>query len=439
MFELLLIVYIFFFLFSGWFIWKRNVFVSIVYFFLFVYSIFALVGYKYFPEYSANIGAYFGESVGLKALIFCVLSLMFLFVMYLAVIRPIENISGVYTLARIKQNVGFLFNILVLTHFFWLSIYLVINYSDINYLNFSDPSVISDRGMLYKIFLFQYKWSVLVVYVLYFFYRLDRIDKRFPSKGFAAFLLFLQASLFLFLSFRIGNRTDVLALALSIFVLEVIRYRNIKKAIKLESPKITKYILGAIFVLVTLVQIERLRNPIYFQNISLSETLLLKDYFAPFHILLGAISENYIDIKQVITSNFSNSLILLNEPYLQTIVAEKFNPGVSTRSTGYAFYIFSEGFVAMGWFGFLYNGFIVAMGINLWLLIGKSKDNIFNMFVFGLLSTQAVNIVRGQSAYFIKDIYMYFIPGLILYFLATGYLPRLIRFNYTTLTSNPKI
>ena len=47
------------------------------------------------------------------------------------------------------------------------------------------------------------------------------------------------------------------------------------------------------------------------------EGIVRDDYFGPSQILFTAINYNYIDPLKVIISNISNSLILLNEPYLR--------------------------------------------------------------------------------------------------------------------------
>ena len=81
----------------------------------------------------------------------------------------------------------------------------------------------------------------------------------------------------------------------------------------------------------------------------------------------------------------------------------------------------------MGWLGFLYNGLVVFAGMMLWRLMANSNCKYYNLFMIALVSTQIVNITRGQSSYFVKDIYMFFIPAMALFFLATGLRPRLGR------------
>ena len=160
------------------------------------------------------------------------------------------------------------------------------------------------------------------------------------------------------------------------------------------------------------------------QDFLFIQRFLFKDYFAPAHILYAAMGLNYINPLEVIYSNLSNSLILLNYPYLQAPVTELINPGVATRSAGYAFYIFSEGFIFMGFFGFLYNGFMLMTGASIWHLFKNAKNKYYSFLILAIMSTQFANIARSQSSYFYKDLYIIFLPVLIVFYLSSGLRPK---------------
>ena len=141
-------------------------------------------------------------------------------------------------------------------------------------------------------------------------------------------------------------------------------------------------IIGVLLVvtLAGLLKIQSSRSDDAREKDTVAEAILLKDYYAPFHILIAAMALEYVYSWEVAVSNSANSLFLLNHPYLQATVADLFNPGVSTRSTGYAFYIFSEGYLVMGWLGFLYNGLVVFAGMALWRLLGNGNNALYNAF-----------------------------------------------------------
>ena len=156
-------------------------------------------------------------------------------------------------------------------------------------------------------------------------------------------------------------------------------------------------------------------------------SILFKDYFAPGHILIAAMHYNFVDPVNVVLSNFYNSLILMDYPYLQTAVGDSLVEGSSSRSTGFAMYIFSEGYMFAGWLGFIYNGVVVSSGIVLWRWFSRSDNIFYNAFIIGLTASQLANIARSQSSYFVKDMYMVFMFSVVLYFVMTGIGPKLVK------------
>lgn len=227
------------------------------------------------------------------------------------------------------------------------------------------------------------------------------------------------------IAIKLGSRTDPLALTIAIVVLEIMLGREQGQTVRKNIWKWGKILFLIVTVLIGLNILNETRNPDAPKADSEAASILFKDYYAPAHILIAAMALDYVDPVEVMVSNSANALILLKQPYLQTTVMELFIPGVATRSASYAFYVFSEGYIVMGWFGFLYNGIVVFFGVSLWRLLANSSNRYYNLFMFGLLATQLVNIARGQTSYFVKDIYLFFIPAMLLFFLATGLRPYL--------------
>jgi hypothetical protein len=225
----------------------------------------------------------------------------------------------------------------------------------------------------------------------------------------------------------------LLALTISIIIFEIKASSNAKR----DKRKILLRLSAlALVVLLSLTVLEYARTDSSPDEKPLTEVILYKDYYPPSHILMAAIEYNFVNFSEVLKSNISNSLIKMNYPYLQTTVADIFNPGVSTRSSSYAFYIFSEGFIAVGWFGFLYNAIVVFLGLSLWKALALSTNEYYNLFVLALISTQLANIARSQSSYFVKDLYTIYLPGLLLFYLATGLRPKIVDFLHTR--ENPR-
>lgn len=259
------------------------------------------------------------------------------------------------------------------------------------------------------LFVASVKSSVAINVALYCIVRLrirrSTVMRVFTVMSFASFLVFAA---------KLGNRTDVLALFLGIFVFEASKT-------KLKFVHFARLALISAALLIFLILIESLRaEPADTAFNSVLEAALMKDYFSPAHILFAAIGLNYIDPGEVLTSNAANALILLGYPYLQATVTEMFNPGIATRSAGYAFYIFSEGWLFSGFSGFIYNSIVVAGGLLLWRRLANTRTPELKLLLIALFGSMVVNIARGQSSYFIKYIYTYVFPGVLMFLFFAG-------------------
>jgi hypothetical protein len=162
-------------------------------------------------------------------------------------------------------------------------------------------------------------------------------------------------------------------------------------------------------------------------ELSSTQKFILKDYFGPAHMLYAVIGLDYIDPVFVVKSNFANSLILLDVDYLQMPITEKINPGIANRSQGYAFYLFTEGFFFMGFWGFIYNSLMLMSCLSLWHVISSSVNKYYNFIIICILSTQLANLARNQSSYFIKDILVFVTPLIIFIYFSSGLRPMLFK------------
>jgi hypothetical protein len=212
---------------------------------------------------------------------------------------------------------------------------------------------------------------------------------------------------------RLGNRTDLLALSLGIMVYHL--YRD-----NFDRKKLFQIIGAAVFLGAILYFVEAARYNDDSIDLNFWAGLMTKDWYAPAHILFAAISYNIIDPIEVVLSNASNALILVGHPYLQYGVTEAFNPGVATRSAGYAFYIFTEGYMVLGMFGFIYNAILILLGFSMWKNFASTNNKEFNNVMLGLMGCMVVNLVRGQSSYFVKYFYTFIMPSIFLYSALSG-------------------
>ncbi|MEI7967419.1 MAG: hypothetical protein WCJ69_00410 [Betaproteobacteria bacterium] len=413
-------------------IWRRDVFFAIFFSFLVLYSIVPIWGYLAYPELSGIVlGMYFGVPPLTYASGFTLLSLSALYVAYRLIYRPISRPVR-FDLKQSKPLPGVFIFIAIFFSCILASGYGY--YEDVlSYANASDDEFLLSAGLSYKIFWLLYKFSTFILLTIYalirskaFRLRVDRIALRL--------IAYVYCFLFFLITVRVGSRTDPLALALGILAYEYYFRRflagrggasnrmhatsSLWKAI-LKVAGFSLVIVAAL----TLLEIARNGGAIIHDDLetsAIAQAFLLKDYYWPFHVLIGAIAHNYIDPAAAIASNVGNALMFIGVDYLQSFVVEQWAPGSVTRTASPAMYAFTEGFVMLGWLGFIYNGVVWALGITLWRLLSRSNDEMFNALSFAATVAVAATVARTQSSYFVKDIYLWFLPTLSLYAIATG-------------------
>jgi hypothetical protein len=403
-------------------IMKNDITFGLIYFFLFIYSIFALIGYSSYPILSLILGAYFAAEDINRYISFIGLSFLCFFIVFkLFYKRFFCNAS--YNVSRSGLDLSAIFIFIYLVHLIFLYFYFIFYGGDLSYSNASDESFQAEKGLVFSLFMHLFKLCPTLILLLYFLYVNFKFSGSRVSLNSLKFLTFFEVLIFLIIAIKVGNRTDLLALTMSVIFLEYVRSLTFDDLRTRFAARLKNIVIFGVAMIIFMNYLESFRNidnPVELHGV---EKILMKDYFAPAHILFAAISLNYIDPWNVFISNISNTLFLLKQPYLQYYIMEIIVPGVATRSASYAFYIFTEGFMALGWFGILYNGIIPFLGISLWRFLANSNSKFYNIFVLSLISTQFATVCRGQSSYFIKDVYIFFIPALFLLYCATGLRP----------------
>jgi hypothetical protein len=393
-------------------VYVRDKFVGVFFLFLFIYCIFAQVGYFYFSELSEFIGAYFGERSWYKATAFIVLSfisfLFFFFFCYNPILHLIPFSISIKRgrLGGLGARTALLVLVLALVY---QVLYLIDNSETINWLTAQDEEA-TGQNIPFRVFIFLFKLLVGINLALYVLVRLRSglISPRWLRLFFVASL-----GVFFVVAFRLGNRTDILAFGLGVALFELYK----------AKATLRTYVVGVFgsFVLVAfMIAIETFRADVVQDATGILPAIIGQDYYAPAHILFAAVAFDVIDPIEVMRSNFANALILMNVPYLQTGVTELFNPGVATRSAGYAFLVLAEGYIFAGLWGAVYNGAVLNLWLALWRKVAMSNSRDFNLLALAIMGAMLVNLVRGQTSFFIKYFYMFVFPSALFYLALRG-------------------
>jgi hypothetical protein len=409
--EILIFVEFIVFLFGFVYIFKREKLLGVYYFFLFVYAIFAQIGYLYFPELSIFIKAYFGEGIWFRSTSLIILSFFFLLLGFALTWRSLVNFMPLTFFIsksryRIVEPAALI--LLVIVIFFQIS-YLILNFENINWYTNQDEDFRAGN-IIFSLYILIFKYSVGINIVLY---GVIKGAKGSFSRRFYIALLVASMITFLVSAARLGNRTDLLAFGLGIMIYHLYRDRfDLKRILQIS---VAAALLG---VGLYLVEINRYSDGGV--DLTFWAGLMTKDWYAPAHMLFAAVNHNIIDPIEVVVSNASNSLILVGHPYLQYGITEAFNPGIASRSAGYAFYIFTEGYMVLGDYGFIYNAMLILLGFSVWKKFASTNNKEFNNVMLGLMGCMVVNLVRGQGSYFIKYFYTFILPSIFLYSALSG-------------------
>jgi len=414
----LLIVFSIFVIITGIQLFKWNVIFGGAYFFLFIYSIFAQIGYCFFPELSELSKAYFGQKYFYIFYAFNFLSFIsFYFLCKISNLKK-ERTPKFKVIQGESKNNYYLFVFFVLFFCLFMLTYFIGNYNTINYANAGDENFINSQGALYRVFTMSFKFMSPLCLILYVQWRSKSTNRSFSrfKKSTTLFFLITFLSMFVIFANKLGSRTDILAFGLGVLVFEY--------SLGFDLKKVLAVLMCGLMFTVFLLYLENSRTESSYEYSSSFEAFLMKDYYAPAHMLYTALAYDYVKPLEVIASNFCNSLFLMNHPYLQAPITDLINPNVATRSAGYAFYLFTEGYIFMGYLGFIYNALMLFCGLKIFQFLASSDNKYFNHIIIAIICSQFANIARSQSSYFIKDIYMLFIPVYIMIFLSTGFRPK---------------
>lgn len=394
---------------------KKNFLYGIYLAALCLYLFPALIGYRFFPSLSIQAKIYFKSEDWWSFLGFGFFSLFGVWIILY------NNTFNNYTFnpcIKIKKaNYGLLLKIIGYLFVFFIILFQIydfkINWNNINWENVSNADYVS-KNLLLQIHSILYKCSVGFCIIFLFLSIKNKNSKNYFYKNLLYITTALMFSITFLYSSKSGTRQDIIFLMLGIIYLMYSLHL-------LNRKTIIGFIFFIAMILSFLISVEKTRyGHSYELNYNFVERLLRADYYYPAHMMFTAISLNIISPLEVIKSNLCNSLILLGYPYLQMGLTDMVIPGIATRSTGFAFFPFTEGYMFMGWFGIFYNSIVLGFWMKFWYKLGSSNDNDFNTITLSIMASLCIGLVRGQTSYFIKYYYTNILINLIIYMLLDG-------------------
>lgn len=406
----------------------RDIFFTYFFLLLWIYTIFTQLGYIYYPEAISCFSIRVEEDSFYNYWFFVMFSLILIFVgMYILLHRKQKPIFHIEK-CRIKLQIVSVF--LLAFPFLYFFFNVINNIFDFSYMG------ITSSGNTKILFSASYLMFGIIFFALWARFRSHSL--RPTDKIIITIFIIIYAFIYFWTGMKTGDRSSLIGMFLGILAYE---FLPMQKNIMRHKKKIAILVLLLLFFILLLQRIASLRgygeisltslffdskitsNSIYVVNDF--KDLLFQDYFYPSLMLFVSQDLQFTDPGEVLTSNLFNSLILFNYPTLsQTVGSFIVN---TTRTQGFAYYILTEGYNFVGYLGVIYNGILVTLGLAIWRRFAQSNDFAFNRYMIGLMSTQIIQIVRSQTCYFFKDVYLVIIPGMLIYFFICNQKPVFTR------------
>lgn len=402
---------------------------AMAFFTLFIYTIFAQIGYAYFPELSKLLGAYFGTALFYKYWTFMFLSFLITFLVYLRT-NPLNVVKYVYKVKPTNRKIGRKI-FFCITLFFYLALSLFF-YTHREMFGWGGGM---PMGTVW--FVLGFRIYTICTFFLYVLFRNKSNSLQTRRFSFVCFLICI--TFFLSVTIAAGTRSDILYFFVGVVFYEASPIIN---TLKYNKRKVIVLLLAGVVVINLLMILLTLRTQSDKTSFSsfinsgsevssssdevLSTKLLLQDYYSPSHTLFISMQYDFIDPIEVLKSNFSNSLILFKYPFLTNSIIAKIGLNFE-RAEGWSYHFFVEGYNAAGWFGIFYNAIFWNLGMAFWCLLVRSNNKEHNRALFSILCFLIVNTMRSQTCAFIQSFWMILIPALVLLLLSNNSTVAFIR------------
>lgn len=425
---LLIIIFSLFIYYSIRFMLKRgHDLYALSFFSLYIYTIFAQIGYAYYPELSMLVGAYFGQNLFYEYWAFMFFSFVFSFLLYKKFNFKVVK-KYVYSVKPASKNYGeYFFFLIVITLYLILNLYF---YSNRGLFGYGGGKTMGSSWFGIGFLVFQ-----TCTFILFTLFRdkSNRIKKRIFS-----FIIFILCLLFyLQISVSAGSRSHILYFFIACAIYELSPIIN---SIKHKKRIVFMVLVSSILVFSFLSTLRLLRyqnmktgqstnfSSLYNfdssdsnkTNEDLSSVILLQDYYLPSHTLFISMNHKIIDPIEVVKSNFTNSLISFDYPFLTNTIMERGLGFDNERGVGWAYHYFVEGYNAMGLIGVFYNALFWNLCMILWLRLTRSNNKRHNKTMTAILALIIALSVKGQTAIFIKFYWLILLPALVLLLLANN-------------------
>ncbi len=395
---------------------------AMAFFVLYVYTIFAQIGYSYFPDLSKLIGAYFGEELFYYYWLFVFLSFVVTFIIY-CFTNPLNYDKIVY---KIKPSVNR--NKRILFYLITIVLYIILNIFFINNRSMFGWGGGMPMGTVW--FVLGFRIFTICTFLLYTLFR--NTINTFNLRVFSFFLFLMCFVFFLSVAIAAGTRSDILYFFIAVSIFECFPVIN---TIRNNKKKILSIVFVGFFViqfLMTLLSLRTQSSTTSFSSFLNTETesvstseelastkLLFQDYYAPSHTLFISMQYGVIDPLDTFLSNISNSFILIKYPFLTNTIVSKIGYNFE-RAEGWSYHLFVEGYNAFGWLGIIYNGIFWNLGLAFWCLLARSNNNYHNKIIISILFFLIVNTMRSQTCAFIQSFWMILLPSLFLLLLSSN-------------------
>lgn len=397
---------------------------ALAFFVLYIYTFFVQIGYVYFPDLSMLLSSYFGPDLFYKYWLFMSMSFLFSFIIY----RKFKKISFkkiYYNITPSDTKYGrFLFYIISILLYIILNIYYYLNKG---LFGWGDGNPMGSQW-----FGLGFGFYTVLTLILYFIFR-ENLNKHIGNK-FAFILFILFFIFFLKISLAAGARSNILYFFLSLFFYEL---SPIALTLKNNRRKILITFISFLFIINFLSIISSIRmqdnsltlSKVFSTQIEdtgsqneemLSQKILLQDYYAPSHLLFISMNYGIIDPIETFKSNFYNSFVGFNYPFLTQTITSKIGLNY-TRGEGFGYHYFVEGYNAVGWLGVFYNAIFLNIGLMFLISFAKSNNIYHNRKMLTILVLILVGLMRsGQTCNFIRAFWMTLLPAFLMLVLASN-------------------
>lgn len=418
---------------SAFFVWsfrsivKSSDLAGVAYATLFVYAIFPMIGYLIAPEVFERKEIYYELQAWYAFYAFIGASTVASAAMYLTLYRMRVKLLPYSLHVSSSRSPNWLY--------FAVTGTLCLAFAVIKYVyaeRFVYVGIADEAGKLNQLIAFLHITLGSVALISWMILR-SANGVRYSRMG--HLVVFITAmGLFLSTSVNFGARSSIIYLLVAFLVFEFAPLATSMRRRPRLAIKIV-VLLPILFWLLQALSLLRWQSSVSFHDlaeaaISLPEMIELsgldwrllffeQDPLYPASNLFIAFSYNLVDFMAVLSSNLANSIAFLQHQTLANIVTRA-HLGIEDRDIGYAYYLFVEGFMAVGWAGIIYNGFVWTIGMRMWQWFYTTNNAFLSKGVMCILAFMIVPVMRGQSSAFVKLLWMFGLPAIGLLLLATG-------------------